>query len=85
MKIHATKIGLATAIVFAAFWVICSLLVMTIPRGMMRMSGDMMHSNLSNMTWSMDGGGLFVGLLAWTLISGVVAWAIAAVYNRLIG
>jgi hypothetical protein len=85
MKIYAMKFGLATAVVFAVFWMVCGLLVASMPVGMMRMSGHMVHADLGQVSWHLGWGGFLYGLLAWSIISGVVAWAIAAVYNRLLG
>lgn len=85
MKIDSIKFGLAVAIVSAVSWVICGLLVFSMPSGMMRMSGHMMHSDMSRMSWVLTGGGFVIGLVAWSVIAGLFAWAIAAVYNRLLG
>ena len=85
MKIDATKFGLATAIVFAVFWVICSTLVATMPIGMMQMSGHMVHADFGQMSWHLGWTGLIFGLVAWPVIAGATAWLIAAVYNRLLG
>lgn len=85
MKIDATKFGLATAIVFAVFWAICSTLVVTMPVGMMQMSGHMVHADLGQMAWHLGWAGFITGLVAWSVIAGVTAWAIAALYNRLLG
>lgn len=84
MEINATKFGLATTIVFAVFWAICSLFVMSMPLGMMRMSGHMVHSDFGHMAWTLNWGGFVYGLFAWSVLAGLIAWAIAAVYNRLI-
>ncbi len=84
MKLDALKLSYATAIVFAIAWVICSLLVVTIPGAMMRMGGDMIHADLSAMGWSMHWTGLFVGLVLWTVLSALFVWAIASIYNRLV-
>jgi hypothetical protein len=51
---------------------------------MMQMSGHMIHAELSNLNWAMHWTGFFIGLVAWSVLSGVLAWAVAAVYNRLI-
>jgi len=85
MKLNAINLGLATAIVFGFAWIICSLLVIMMPGGMMQMSGHMVHSNLEGMRWSLHWTGFFVGLATWSLFSGLFAWAIAAIYNRLLG
>lgn len=85
MKIDAVKFGVATAIVIAVFFVICSLLVFSMPVGMMQMSGHMVHGNFGQMSWVLNWGGFIYGLIAWSILSGIVAGAIAAVYNRLLG
>jgi len=84
MKIDSTKFGLATGMVFAVSWLICSLFVAVLPRGMMQMSGHMVHADLGNMGWSMHWTGIVFGLFAWSIIAGLMAWAIAALYNRLV-
>ena len=84
MKLEAAKLGFATAIVFAIVWVVCSILVVVSPGVMMQMSGHMIHAELSSLNWAMHWTGFFVGLVAWSVLSGLLAWAVAAVYNRLI-
>ena len=79
MKIDATKFGLATAIVFAVSWIVCSALVAVLPGGMMQISGYMIHADFGDLTWTMNISGFVAGLIAW----GVIGWAIAAVYNHL--
>jgi len=85
MKLDALKLGYATGIVFAAIWVVCSILVIVVPGAMMRMSGHMIHAELSGVTWSMHWTGFFVGLVLWSLLSALLVWAVAEVYNRLVG
>ncbi|HSR54943.1 MAG TPA: DUF5676 family membrane protein [Alphaproteobacteria bacterium] len=83
MKLDAVKLGIATAIIFAIVWVICSLLVVFAPGPMMQMSGHMLHADLGGLNWTMHWTGFLVGLVAWSLIAGVIVWAVAAMYNRL--
>lgn len=85
MKLDAGKFGMAAAIVTAILWTICSAVVLTMPMGAIRMSGYMMHADVGPMTWAFSGPGFFVGLLVWAVSAGLVAWALAAVYNRLLG
>jgi hypothetical protein len=84
MKLDAVKLGVATAIVFAVIWVICSILVVLSPGPMMQKSGHMLHADLGNQGWSMHWTGFFVGLVLWTLLPALLVWTIAAVYDRLI-
>lgn len=83
MKIDAVRLGVATGIVFGAAWALCSLLVFSMPFGMMRMSGMMVHADFGHMAWAMNWGGFVFGLVGWSILAGLLAWAIAALYNRL--
>lgn len=84
MKIDAFKLALATAIIFAVAWVICSLFVISMPGAMMRMSGHMVHADFSPMGWQLSLVGFVYGLFAWSVGAGLIAGATAALYNRLI-
>lgn len=84
MKLDATKFGLAVAIITAIAWTICSLLVAVLPGPMMGVTGHMMHSDMAGYHWVMTWTGFVVGLIVWSVIDGVIAWAVAAVYNKLI-
>ena len=85
MKLDAMKLGMATGIVFAVIWALCSLLVALLPGTMMQMSGHMIHADLGGMNWTMTGAGFIVGLILWTVLPSVLVWAVAGVYNRLVG
>ena len=84
MKLDAGKLGLSIAAVFAAAWIICSALVTLVPGPMMRMSGHMLHVDLGGLAWTMHWEGFFVGLILWSVSAGLLTWAVAAFYNRLI-
>jgi hypothetical protein len=84
MKLDALKLGVATAIVFAIVWIICSILVVIIPGAMMQMSGHMLHADLGNQGWSMHWAGFFTGLVLWSVMPALLVWAIVGLYNRLV-
>ena len=84
MKLDSLKIGYATAIAFASVWLICSVLVWTMPSMMLGMSGHMVHADLSGMGWQMSPIGFLVGLLSWSIVAGGIASLIALVYNKLV-
>ena len=84
LKLDSIKLGLATAIIFGAAWIICSLFVVLAPGQMMQMSGHMVHSNFESIGWSLHWTGFFVGLVTWSVFSGLFVWAITATYNRLL-
>lgn len=84
MKLDATKFGLAWTITFGIFWLVCSVLVWLMPGMMMGMSGHMVHWDLSAMHWQISLPGVLLGLVAWSLLAGMVGWLVAVVYNRLL-
>lgn len=81
MYIKPTVIGLATAAAFAVAWTICSLFVVFLPSPMMSMSGHMVHGDFTMMNWTMGFSGFLIGLLAWIIVSGFIAWLAAVFYN----
>lgn len=83
MKLDAIKFGLACAIALATSWMICVLFVMIMPFGMMEMSGNMLHMDVSGMKWDMGFHGLIVGTVAWAIVGGFIGGLIATTYNRL--
>lgn len=84
MTLNANKLFLATAVVFALLWIICSALVAVIPDAMLTMTGYMVHAELEAFRWSLTGTGFAGGLLLWALVPGIAVWLIAAAYNRLV-
>ena len=84
MKLHALKFGLACSISAIVLWVICSILVASMPAMMISISGDMVHMQLQDMGWQLTVAGALWGLLAWALVSGFFGWLLATIYNRLL-
>lgn len=85
MKLDAYKFGLATAVILAVVWVICSVLVLALPALMMQMGGYMLHADLGAAQWTLHWPGFIFGMVLWSLLGGILVWAVAGVYNRLIG
>lgn len=83
MKINQLSFALASAISTAIVWIICSLLVWTLPRAMMDMTGSMVHMEMNRGGWMLSPLGVFWGLIAWSLSAGIFAWLMAAIYNWL--
>ncbi|TKB50524.1 hypothetical protein FCL40_05075 [Ferrimonas sediminicola] len=84
MSLNATKFGLASAVAFAGFWIVCSLLVWVLPSMMMDMTGHMTHGDWSQMGWHLSVGGVLIGLIAWSVVAGLLGWLLATIYNRLL-
>jgi len=83
MKVDANRLALAVAIVTAFLWVLCSAFVALTPGPAMEATGQMMHADLSELSWSLTWGGFVMGLVWWTGLAAVTAWLIARAYNRL--
>ncbi len=84
MKHDANKMFVAVAVTFAVIWIICAVLVWAVPTVMTALTGHMVHLDLKELVWSMTAAGFFIGLVSWSLLSGVIAWVIVLIYNRLL-
>lgn len=82
MTLNAPALGKAFAITAALLWIICSILVFALPAAMMTMGGHMMHADFAGMAWTMTIGGIVIGGVFWTAISGLIGWLIAVFYNK---
>jgi hypothetical protein len=83
MNIDGNKIGISSAVSFGILWLVCSAAVYFIPQPIMKITGHMMHADLSAVGWTLTVSGFVTGLLAWAAIAGVSGWLIASIYNRL--
>lgn len=83
MKINSLTFGLAAAITTAITWIICSLLVWTIPGPMMDTTGHMVHMDMRTFGWMLSPIGFFWGLIVWSVFAGVFGWILATMYNVL--
>jgi hypothetical protein len=84
MKLSAIKLGYAAAFAFAILWIICSLMVWLMPAMMLNMTGNMMHTDWSQMGWHMSLGGMLLGLIGWSVVAGISGWLLATIYNKLL-
>jgi hypothetical protein len=84
MQLDALKFGTATAIASAIAWLICSLVVWSMPTMTLAMGGSMMHMDLSQFGWRLTPAGVLAGLVAWSIVAGIFGWLLAAIYNRLL-
>lgn len=83
MKLNVNRISISAALGMGIVWIICSVLVLLGPSQMMLMSGSMFHSDFNGHGFNMAFGGLFIGLILWSLLAGVIAWFTATIYNLL--
>lgn len=85
MTLDTKRLALATAIVTAILWLLCSAAVSLAPAPTMAITGYMVHADLSEFSWAVSWGAVLVGLVAWTVSTAVAAWLLAWTYNRLAG
>ncbi len=83
MKINSLNFALASAITAAVVWVVCSLLVWTMPGAMMNTTGNMVHMEMGKSGFMLSPLGVIWGLVAWSLFAGIFAWILATIYNLL--
>ncbi|MFT7245162.1 MAG: hypothetical protein ACI82A_002527 [Candidatus Azotimanducaceae bacterium] len=83
MNIEANKIGISSAATFGILWIVCSTAVHFAPQPMMMITGHMMHSDLSALSWTLTFRGFLTGLVAWAAVAGISGWLLASIYNRL--
>lgn len=83
MKINSLKFGLASAITAAVVWIICSLLVWTMPGAAMNMTTNLFHMEMGKSGFVLSPIGVIWGLIGWSLFAGIFAWILAAIYNVL--
>ena len=83
MKINAVNFAIASALTAAIVWIICSLLVWTVPGGMMNATTNMVHMDMARTGWTISFMGVVLGLFAWSIFAGIFAWLLATIYNLL--
>jgi hypothetical protein len=83
MKLDTRAFAIAAAIIAATLFLICAFFVAVAPEATTRFAGHLIHSDLSGITRSLTWGNFLGGLVCWTLGTGLVAAALARVYNRL--
>ena len=82
MKLDTRAFAIAAAIIAAALFLICAFFVAVAPEATTNFAGHLIHADLSGFTRSLTWGNFFGGLVCWTLGTGLVAAALAGVYNR---
>lgn len=83
MKLDEEAFGFASGATFGILWIVCSIVVWSLPTQMMRVSGHMMHGDFGMMSWSLSLFGFFIGLVAWIFIAALTGWLVAVLYNRI--
>jgi hypothetical protein len=84
MKLKTRAMALAIGIGAAGSWTLCSLILALAPGPTMSLTGSMFHLGGINVVWGITWGSFFLGLVSWTVLSGLFAALSAWLYNRLI-
>ena len=83
MKLDTRAFAIAAAIVAAVLFLICAFFVAVAPEATTNFAGHLIHADLSGIARSLTSGNFLGGLVCWTLGAGLVAGALAWLYNRL--
>tara|TARA_R110002072_G_scaffold110922_2_gene238938 strand:- start:935 stop:1198 length:264 start_codon:yes stop_codon:yes gene_type:complete len=75
----------ASAVTAAILWIACSALVFALPDAMWQMTAQMLHIELSEMSWAMNWAGFLSGLLSWSALAALSGAILALLYNRFSG
>lgn len=82
MTLDPKSLALASGATATILWIFCSALVFILPGMMMGMTGDMMHADMSQMSWTLNIFGFLIGLILWAVLAMATGWLIATFYNR---
>jgi hypothetical protein len=77
--------GLAGASIAALLTTLCALAVALAPEASVASASYMVHLDLAGLAPSVTWGSFFVGLICWSLGTGLVFTTTAAFYNRFLG
>ena len=83
MKMDTRAFAIATAVTAAVLFLICAFFVAVLPKETTNFAGYLVHADLSGISRSLTWGNFFGGLACWTVGAGVVAGALAWLYNRI--
>ena len=83
--IAPVTLGAAVGIGSAIFWTLCSILVALAPEPMLAtVTRSLFHIRSGDLAVGVTWSGYFVGLVGWTVATGVLAWICAALYDRML-
>ncbi|HEY3203289.1 MAG TPA: DUF5676 family membrane protein [Thermoanaerobaculia bacterium] len=83
MKLNTRAAFWAVALVSAASYIVCAAFVAMAPGATSQFFGWVMHVDLSSLGRHITWGSFFGGMICYSLVLGILAWASAWVYNRL--
>lgn len=83
MELNANKFGFSMAVSASLVWIICSALVILAPATLLSLSSHMVHMDIRSLGWSITYSGFLSGLVGWGVVSGVLGWLMAKIYNQI--
>lgn len=83
LKLSVRSLFLATAIASGIAYLVCVLFLTVAPQATMAFFSYVLHANLSGITRSLTWGSFIVGLLIWSVGTGLYAAFVARLYNKL--
>ncbi len=85
MKLKTGAIFWAVAAVSAVSYIICAAFVAVAPGATTQFFGWVMHVDLTSLARQITWSSFFGGMVCYSLVMAVLAWASAWLYNRLVG
>lgn len=83
-RLNPRSLFTATGIISGAFFIACFLSLAVAPQPAMSFFGYILHADLTSISRPVSLGSFVIGLLVWSLGTGVYAALIARIYNRLL-
>jgi hypothetical protein len=84
-SLETSAFGLAGASIAALLFTICAVAVALAPEASVASASYMIHLDLTGVSRSITWGSFFLGLICWSLGTGLVFATTAAFYNRFLG
>jgi hypothetical protein len=85
MRINPRAFGIATGLTAAFLFLVCAVFVAVLPDATTAFFGTLIHADLSAVARPLSLSSFVIGLIVWTVGTGLTFGLAAAVYNRLIG
>jgi len=83
LRLSVRSLFLATAIASGIAYLVCVLFLTVAPQATMAFFSYVLHANLSGIIQSVTWGSFIVGLLIWSVGTGLYAAFVARLYNKL--
>lgn len=82
MRINSRAFGLAAGTMAAMLFTLCAVAVAIAPSATTALASTLIHLDLSGMSRTITLASFVIGLVSWTLASGLVFYGVGGLYNR---